>query len=45
MTHRKVDHVEGCKKTHSPPPDVRVVDGVPAQLDQDFNYLFLNSAQ
>lgn len=36
-------HVAGNKKTHFPAPDVRVADGVPAQLDPEFNYLFLSA--
>ncbi len=37
-------HVAGNKKTHFPAPDVRVADGVPTQLDPEFNYLFLSAA-
>ncbi len=37
-------HVAGNKKTHFPAPDVRVADGVPAQLHPQFNYLFLSAA-
>lgn len=36
-------HVAGNKKTHFPAPEVRVAEGVPTQLDPDFNYLFLSA--
>jgi hypothetical protein len=35
-------HVAGNKKTHFPAPTVHVAEGVPATLDPDLNYLFLN---
>ena len=38
-------HVAGNKKAHFSAPDVRVADGVPTQLDPDFNYLFLSAAE
>ena len=38
-------HVAGNKKTHFSAPDVCVADGVPTQLNPDFNYLFLSSAE
>lgn len=38
-------HVASNKKTHFLAPDVRVSDGVPTQLNPDFNYLFLSSAE
>lgn len=36
-------HVAGNKKTHFSAPDVRVAQSVPAQLDPEFNYLFLSA--
>lgn len=35
-------HVAGNKKTHFPAPNVRASEGVPVQLDAEFNYLFLS---